>query len=146
RQSAVGAARADVGERRVRVPFDRQITDGHHADGVAVVEHRHASDRVFTHQLDGLEHVGVRVDRDELVARDLVDGGRVGVAVEGHASHHDVAVGDHPADAVAIHHEHVADVGLAHAPGGLGNGRGLGQPYGLCAHHITYVLGHDMPP
>src|SRR5580693_6126308 len=124
-------------------PIQGQVTDGHHTHRDAVGDDRQAAHRTIAHQPRGVLDVVFRAEHGQLTGVYVAQARRGRVAVLGQDPDRDVALGDHPFEPPAGHHEHGADPPLLH---GLGRGRdrfGRRHAHRCGRHDVPYFPGHD---
>ena len=75
----VGWRLADVGQRRVGVEVDGEVTDRHDTDELAVIEHGDTPDRLLAHEANGVIDGVAERQRGEILAADFAElgGGRI---------------------------------------------------------------------
>src|SRR5829696_7105249 len=134
--SVVGRLGAQVGQRAVGVPLDREVADRHDARRAAVLEDRDAPDVLVADEADGVLDGLVDGERGRVGGADLGDLRARRVLAGRHRADGDVAVGDDPGDPALVGDQHGADVVLRHRLRRVGDRR--------VGRHGARVGGHDL--
>src|SRR5438874_12455575 len=144
--STVRRSGADIGKRGAGIALCRQVSDRHHADRPAVLDHGETPYRTLAHPYRGLRYLVRRSQRGDLMTANVAELHFGWLASIGDRAHHDVAIGDDAADLLVVQHDDVADVEVAHRPGGLAHRGGRWESGRVRGHHLSYALYHRRSP
>ena len=101
------------------------------------VDDRQTADLVLGHRLEGLADRVVGPDRDRLALAELAGIGRLRVLALGQHADHDVAIGEHPLQAIVLPADRQrADAELLHLARRFRDRLVLADALGSAAHHV----------